>query len=144
LYKGKMATAARVSRPYVASANRAWLSAEFITPTQQQQRGAPSRRGLAESRRGLAESRRGLAESPPASPGKWHTKKQRRVASPPRQSHRGLAESSRGLAESSRGLAESSRFAESPPAPKPRAPMNSESNDEFFARAQIQRRRSPS
>jgi hypothetical protein len=95
LYKGKMATAARVSRPYVASANHAWLSAEFITPTQQQQR---------------------RASPPSTSPGKWHTKKQRRVASPPRQS-----------------------LAESPPAPKPRAPMNSESNDEFFARTQFQR-----
>jgi hypothetical protein len=97
LYRGKMATAARVSRPHVAAANRAWLSAEFT------QRRAPSPPRPSESRR--------FAESP----GKWHTKKKPRPASPRRRPA-------------------------SPP-PKPRAPMNSESNDEFFARTQIPRRR---
>jgi hypothetical protein len=92
LYRGRMATAARVSRPHVAAANRAWLSAEFIAPTQQQ-RVSPPR--------------------PSASPGKWHTKKKPRPASPRRRP--------------------------ASPAPKPRAPMNSESNDEFFARTQIPR-----
>ena len=94
LYRGKMATAARVSRPHVAGANRAWLSAEFIAPTQQQRR----------------------APSPPPQPGKWHTKKKPRPASSPRRRP-------------------------ASPAPKPRAPMNSESNDEFFARTQSPRRR---
>ena len=79
---------------HVAGANRAWLSAEFIAPTQQQRR----------------------APSPPPQPGKWHTKKKRRPASSPRRRP-------------------------ASPAPKPRAPMNSESNDEFFARTQSPRRR---
>ena len=113
LYRGKMATAARVSRPHVGSANRAWLSAEFIQARHAEARPTESsRRSPSQTSPRPAESRRGEAG--------WHTaRRSSRSRSPV-------------------------RARQAPAAQRPsRTPMDSESNDEFFARHGGPARRSP-
>jgi hypothetical protein len=120
LYGGKMATAARVSRPYVGK-NRAWLSAEFIPPR-----------------------RRATAEAAPADAAGWHT----RVRAPPRRtspSPRRTSPSPRRTSPSPsqsddeffarHGVSATTRPSPSLGSrPQTRLPMDSQSNDEFFAR----------
>jgi hypothetical protein len=134
LYGGKLATAARVSRPHVGSANRAWLSAEFIPARQPRPRPTPQ-----PSR---PSARRGTPPRP--SPTPQPSRPSARRGTPPRPSrpsrtsmdsqsndeffarHGGPAPRARSRSPPRIVLAQS--------APARRVPMDSQSNDEFFAR----------
>lgn len=113
LYGGKMATAARVSRPYVGK-NRAWLSAEFIPPR-----------------------RRATAAAAPADAAGWHT----RVRAPSRRHAESPSPVRRRTSQSDdeffarHGVSATTRPSPSLGSrPQTRLPMDSQSNDEFFAR----------
>lgn len=113
LYGGKMATAARVSRPYVGQ-NRAWLSAEFIPPR-----------------------RRATAAAAPADAAGWHT----RVRAPSRRHAESPSPVRRRTSQSDdeffarHGVSATTRPSPSLGSrPQTRLPMDSQSNDEFFAR----------
>jgi hypothetical protein len=122
LYGGKMATAARVSRPYVGQ-NRAWLSAEFIPPR-----------------------RRATAAAAPADAAGWHTRVRapsRRHAespSPVRRTSPSPAPAPMGSQSDDEFFARHGVSATTRPSPslgsrpQTRLPMDSQSNDEFFAR----------
>jgi hypothetical protein len=121
LYGGKLATAARVSRPHVGSANRAWLSAEFIParqPRPRPHRGTPPR------------------PSPTPQPS--------RMPRPSRPSRTSMDSQSNDEFFARHGGPAPRARSRSPPrideffarhgAPARRVPMDSQSNDEFFAR----------